>query len=119
MEQNRKKITLIVKEIGKWALAFWLVWPITQGASSRLSFYRIMLGILLFIVYIGKMFYDIIIDSYHKREHPNKYIDFLIMVGSVTFIALIIAAAIVITGLVIFEMASDAAQEPTGHENMQ
>ncbi len=119
MEQNRKKITLIVKEIGKWALAFWLVWPITQGATSRMSFYRIMLGILLFILFIGKMFYDIIIESYHKREHPNKFIDFFVMVGSVTFIALVIAAAIVITGLMVYEMASDAAKEPTGLENMQ
>ena len=120
MEQKSSKALSIVKEIGKWVLVIWLVWPLTQLTTTNVSFYRIMLGILLFVLFAGKMFYDMIIESYLKRERQNKYLDLLITVGSVTFMAIIVAAVILVTGLMIYNMAKEGVQDPAAPvENME
>ncbi len=114
MEQ--KKVSTVfsyIKEIGKWALLIWLLWPLTQSMSRPASFPRIMVGILLFILFTGKTLYDSIFETYHKGMHKNKYLDLFIMVGTVTVVAILIGAVAIFTGLYIYETIKSNTAEPT------
>jgi len=114
---EQKKVSTVfsyIKEIGKWALLVWLLWPLTQSMNRPASFPRIMVGILLFILFAGKTLYDSVFENYRKGAHRNKYMDLLIMVGTVTVVAILIGAVVVFTGLYIYETMKSNTPNTTG-----
>ncbi len=113
MEQKKvSKVFYYIKEIAKWGLVVWLIWPITYSMQSRMSFPRMMAGILLFVLFIGKLFYDVFFDSYRHRENKNKYVELLVTVGAVTFIAILVGAIALFIGLYAYEMMKNVTAEP-------
>ena len=108
-----KQAIEIVCEVSKWALVVWLLLPIRKSMTEHVSFTRIILGILLFVVFGGKVFYDTVLDSYKKRPERKPIVDFIVMIGSITVIALIVGIAIVFIGYFVFngmQQSGDAQQ---------
>ncbi len=113
MEQKKVSgVFYYIKEIAKWGLVVWLMWPLTYSMQTRVSFPRMMAGILLFILFIGKLFYDLIYDSYRQRVNKNKYVELLVTVGAVTLIAILVGAIALFIGLYAFEMMKNVTADP-------
>jgi len=114
VEQKKvSKVFYYIKETVKWGLVIWLIWPITYSMQSRMSFPRMMAGILLFVLFIGKLFYDVIYDSYQKRQNKNKYVELLVTVGAVSFIAILIGAIALFIGMYAYEMMKNVTADPS------
>ena len=84
MTNQTRKILAFVFEIGKWAVVVALLWPMISFQAERMSVWRMVLGILLLVIFIGKMFYDIIIDNYKRRKEQYTVLDLLLLVGAVS-----------------------------------
>jgi hypothetical protein len=97
-----KQTIAVVWEIGKWMLVVWLLLPLRHSMTEHVNFSRILLGILLFVLFGGKVFYDTVLDSYKKRPERKPIVDLIVMVGSITVIALIVGITIVFIGYFIF-----------------
>ena len=86
-------LTILI-EIGKWGVVVWLLWPLQRALTERIGFVRIMLGILLFIIFAGKLFYDNII-SQHKKHSQATAITGLFNIIAITLgMVVIVGAAI-------------------------
>jgi len=114
VEQKKvSKVVYYIKEIAKWGLFVWLIWPITYSMQTRMSFPRMMAGILLFVLYIGKLFYDVFYDTFRHRENKNKYVELLVTVGAVTFVAILVGAIALFIGLYSYEMMKSVTADPS------
>lgn len=98
-------------EVGKWVLVLWLLTPIRKAMSERVDFARVVLGILLFILFAGKMFYDTILSSLLKDTERKKYSELIAMIGMATVIALIIGVVVVFIGLYVFSSIQNATTD--------
>jgi hypothetical protein len=96
------KIKPVVYEIAKWSLVLWLLYPLVLIQEKYVSFPRIMAGILLFVVFSGKMLYDIMISKrIHARERSNAA-DLLATLGMVIVVAIIVGLFVVLIGFALF-----------------
>lgn len=102
MENRVKKWFYRLLEFLKWAVIIWLLWPLSQSLEKPPSFPRIMLGILLFVIFAGKQFYDSVLTS----SHENKTRDLLSLLGTVIVLAIIVLAAVAFLGLLIYRTIS-------------
>ena len=105
--QHRNRFAYLF-EIGKWALVVFLLSPLITFQAERMSLWRMMLGILLLVVFIGKMFYDFIIDNYKQRKESYRFWDLLILVGAITLIAVIIGGVLLFVGIYLVQQFSEA-----------
>lgn len=102
-EKRKRKLKIrewksVFTEILKWGLVIWLLFPLSRLSSGRYLFFRVLLGILLFIVFAGKTFYDIVImDAIRQRRTSLKQ-------DMIAFLGMIIGAMILV-GLVILLFA--------------
>ncbi len=102
MENRVKKWFYRLLEFLKWAVIIWLLWPLSQSLEKPPSFPRIMLGILLFVIFAGKQFYDSVLSS----SYENKTRDLLSLLGTVIVLAIIVLAAVAFLGLLIYRTIS-------------
>jgi hypothetical protein len=109
-----KKIALYVWEAGKWIVVIWLLWPLQHTLSGKMDFSRIVLGILLFVIFAGKLFYDSIMRGYHSDEGKG-WKDLLAILGMVGAMVLLIAAVVAIFGILLFNSMQSNLQ-PGGNE---
>jgi len=98
-----RKIRNFVIEIGKWGIVLWLLFPLHRALNERVDFTRVVLGILLFVLFAGKLFYDTIIDSWRNNPERKPAKDLLSMVAIVTVISLVVGIVIIFVGLLVFE----------------
>ena len=101
-KSSDKKLFRALVEIGKWALVFWLLLPIRGSLEARVDFSRVMLGVLLAILFIGKRLYDTVIDGFKKNRERSDIVDFLATVAIVILVALLVGAVLVFGGLFVF-----------------
>jgi hypothetical protein len=96
----------ISTEILKWGLVIWLLFPLSRFSAGRYLFVRVLLGILLFIVFAGKTFYDTVIMSAIRQRRTSLKQDIIAFLG-------MILGAMILVGLVIllFAMLLVAWQE--------
>ncbi len=106
-----KKALFVLSEVGKWALVLWLLMPIRKAMSERVDFARVALGILLFILFAGKLFYDNILDSLLKRKENQTSRDIIAMFGMAAAIALVIGVVVLFIGLFVFSSIQNAGVE--------
>lgn len=90
MKMNFKIGLNYFKEIAKWALVLWLFLPLRHALEAPVEFTRVALGVVLFVIFSGKLLYDVVFfPRIHQTESsPGK--DLLSMIGIVTGIALLI-----------------------------
>ncbi len=106
-----KKAISIISEVGKWVLVLWLLLPIRKAMSERVDFTRVALGILLFILFTGKLFYDTILNSLLKNKERQKSREIITMFGMAAVIALVIGVVVFMIGLFVFSSIQNATVE--------
>jgi hypothetical protein len=79
-----------IREIAKWALVLWLFLPLRHALAAPVEFVRVAAGVVLFVIFAGKLLYDVV---FFPRQHqaettPGK--DLLSMIGIVAGIALLV-----------------------------
>ncbi len=99
MSSNWKKIAVPAVQVVKWGLVVWLLLPLTTSMRGQVSFARVMPGILLFIIFSGKILYDVILDKKRQRSAAS---DLIIMFAVVIIVVLVVAAVVVFVGLFIY-----------------
>ncbi|NIA30551.1 MAG: hypothetical protein GWP06_11655 [Actinobacteria bacterium] len=105
---KNRKILSIVWEIGKWGLVLWLLLPIRKSMSGSVAFIRIGGGILLFVLFAGKLLYDSVFDAYKRNTERNNVRDLLGMVGIVSIIALVVGVVVFSIGFFVFSYLQSA-----------
>ena len=102
-----------ILEILKWALVLWLLLPLRHTTGGSIAFWRVVLGILLFIILAGKLFYDTIITEFVKQRRTSVKQDIVTLIGLVLVIILILGFFVFFMGFVIVELMQ-MSSDPKG-----
>lgn len=89
-------------ELGKWALVIFLLLPLQHAGKEAISFGRVALGIMLFIIFSGKMFYDAIIDNFKRQQERSTAADLAGIVIMVLIMTVMTALVIASIGLMVW-----------------
>lgn len=100
-----------VLEIGKWLLILWLLWPIRNATVGPIDFTRVLLGILLFIIFAGKLLYDTIIMGVLKQRRTSAKQDFFALLGIVAGLSLVVGLMLVLVGFAIVQLVQASNAE--------
>lgn len=109
MIKRSKKYFSVILEIAQWALVVFLFWPILTMRTEKMPLWRMMLGVLLLVIFIGKLFYDYTLAHYEKKQQRPQWINLLSLVASITLIAIIIGGLLL---LFAFYAVSQLQQTP-------
>lgn len=89
-------------EIGKWLVVLYLLLPIGTTITSRVQVFKIVAGIALAIIFVGKTFYDTVVYKFTRfRDSPGK--DLIAVVGILLIFLLIVGFFIGILGFVLMQ----------------
>lgn len=103
MNQKVKKTGIYLLEFGKWALVLWLLYPaLSIKVGTYLNPYRFIAGITLFIIFLGKTFYDAILVKLLQKREGSAKTEIFSMIGTVILITLAVALIIFLVGYMIF-----------------
>jgi hypothetical protein len=91
-------------EILKWAFVLWLLWPLRQPTETMIDFVRVVLGVLLFIIFAGKLLYDTVIMSIIRQRRNTGKQDLITMIGMVLVMGLVVGLLFLFTGYVFIEL---------------
>jgi hypothetical protein len=93
-----KKRVFWVLELGKWILVLYLLWPMRHASNRPVGLVRVVAGIALFVIFSGKLFYDIVISDFirQKRTSPGK--DLLTLLGSIVVISCVVGLLLFFVG---------------------
>jgi len=100
-----KKAGEIFFELFKWGVIIWLLLPIQYASQTPVNFLRVTVGIALFIIFTGKIFYDTVIQNLKKRKSDTLKKDMITLVGIIMIIALIVGFLIFFISLYVVEAA--------------
>jgi hypothetical protein len=102
-----------VLEIAKWLLVSWLLYPLRRRMHLPIDFTRSALGILLFVIFAGKMFYDSVIWKQVSGTSRDSLRDLLSVAAMALIIAMLVAVTIFFIGLYIVSLSQrDMKVEP-------
>jgi hypothetical protein len=99
-----KSLKPVLFEIAKWALVLWLMSPLAVAMHGPFDFSRVALGILLFILFTGKLLYDSIIAPAKTRAERSPMQDVLMMIGTIAAIGLAVGMMLLLVGIYIMKM---------------
>ena len=91
-------------EIIRWAFVIWLLLPIRQASSGPVNFTRVAVGILLFIIFAGKLFYDTVIMGILHRRRTSMKQDILTLIGMVLVLSLVVGLLLLFAGFLLVEL---------------
>lgn len=100
-------------EAAKWGIVVWLLWPLLSFQGAKMPLWRMMAGVMLIVIYLGKTFYDIIINNFKQRKESYTVLDLLRLAGAIAIIAVIIGGAVVLIGFYVmtqYQQGTDPAQ---------
>jgi hypothetical protein len=100
-KKGRRLITYAV-EIGKWVLVIWLIWPIHKAVTNKVDIPRLLLGMLLFIIFAGKLFYDTVLQGQLKFREGSGRRGILEILGIAIGLAFLVGTMILFIGLLTF-----------------
>jgi len=104
------KLLRYTLEIGRWALVGYLLFPLRRRMHFPLDFARSALGIVLFVIFTGKMLYDTVIwkqVSGARRDSPR---DLLSTLAIVFLIALLVGVSVFFIGLYVMNVYQKAME---------
>jgi len=99
LERNRAVRTIVLA--AKWVLVAWLLYPLRRRMRLPIDFTRSAVGILLFIVFAGKMFYDSVVWQQITGRSRDSWRDLLSLAAMVLIIGMLLAVTIFFIGLYI------------------
>ena len=108
----KKRFSWIL-EIGKWILVLWLLWPLRHASNRPVAFVRVVVGIALFVIFSGKLFYDMVITGFIRQKRTTPGQDLLTVLGSVVVIALVVGLLLFFVGLMfvaLFQASTNRAE---------
>ena len=89
--------------IAQWIFVLWLLWPLRNPSTSPIHFARVVLGVLLFIVFGGKLFYDSVIAGILRQRRTSAKQDIVTLIGIVIVLGLVVGLLILFVGFVLVE----------------
>jgi hypothetical protein len=98
---RRKQTVRFIVTAAKWLLVAWLLYPLRGRMRLPIDFTRSALGILLFVIFAGKMFYDSVIWKQVTGRSRGTAADLLSLAAMVLIIAMLLAVTIFFIGLYI------------------
>ncbi len=101
--KNRDGLSIVL-EIVKWGLVIWLLWPMRNAMSGPMEMGRVVLGVVLFIIFAGKLLYDTVIMGIVRQKRYSARQDFFSMIGIVLVLAVIVGLLIFFVGYVLVEI---------------
>ncbi len=104
------KSTLI--EIGKWVIVLWLMSPLALAMNGPVDFSRVALGLLLFIIFTGKLLFDTIIAPLKTRTERTALQDVIMMIGAVTAVGLAVTMMILLVGVYVMRLMVEQSRLP-------
>jgi len=104
-QRNPREIFI---EIVKWALVIWLLWPLGGMGQSPVSVLRIVTGIALFVIFGGKVLYDVIILDYMKQKRESRKKDLITLLGIVLVSAMMVGLFMIFTTILIVMLMQQA-----------
>jgi len=118
--EARRKIILkewggTALEVGKWLLVLWLLWPVRKANIAPVEFTRVVIGILLFIIFAGKLFFDTVIMSIIRQRRTTVKRDVITLLGIVLVLGLVVGLLLFFGALLLIEMSKNLTQR-TGDE---
>lgn len=96
-QKTRKKhgrMRPILLESLKWLLVLYLLWPIVRFREGAFPLVRLLLGILLFIIFSGKLFYDLFLADVVRQRRPTLKQDLCTLAGMILAVLLLIGAVV-------------------------
>ena len=99
MSKPKNKPLSYFLEIAKWLIPIWALWPLLTFQAEKMTLWRMMLGVLFTVIYLGKMFYDLLLDNFKQRKERYTIVDLLMLVGFITIVAVLIGGAILVVGM--------------------
>ncbi|MBN1465209.1 hypothetical protein JXA02_05565 [candidate division KSB1 bacterium] len=108
MKKKNKSFTYLF-EIGKWAILVWLLWPLLTLQAAKMSLWRVVLGVLLAVIYFGKLFYDIVLDNFKQKKERYSVVDLLMLVAFIAVVALLIGGAVLLIGLYVMKQVQEGS----------
>ncbi|MFC1568668.1 hypothetical protein ACFL4L_00405 [bacterium] len=96
--KKRKSWLDTILEVAKWGAVLFLLWPMVTLHRGQFSLVRVLAGIVLFVIFAGKLLYDYLIMDIMKSHRVTLKKDI------VTFLGIVLGAALIV-GLVLFTFA--------------
>ncbi len=90
MNKTRKKWITAAVEIAQWGAIVLLLLPLFTLQAGRMPLWRMMAGVLLLVLAVGRLFYDYVLDIYQKQKRRSPLSALAAMVISITLIALLV-----------------------------
>jgi len=86
-------------DMAKWLLVAWLLYPLHRRMHLPAEFARSAVGILLFVIFTGKMLYDSIIWKQLTGSSRDSARDVLSIVAIIFLIAMLLGVILFFVGL--------------------
>ncbi len=87
-------------EIFKWAFIIWLLWPLSRLSQEGLNqFTRVLFGILLFIIFTGKVLYDTIFVGLIKQRRTSMKQDAILLLGVILVLCFMLGLIILLLSM--------------------
>ena len=104
------KLLRYTLEIGRWALVGYLMFPLRRRMHFPVEFARSALGIVLFVIFTGKMLYDKVIWKQVSGANRDSGRDLLSMLAIVFLVALLVGVSIFFIGLYVMNVYQNAME---------
>ncbi|MFQ5824677.1 MAG: hypothetical protein ACE5JB_11520 [bacterium] len=88
-----------LREIAKWSLIIWLFLPLRHALEVPVEFARVALGIVLFVIFSGKLLYDVVFFPRQHQIESSTSKDLLSMIGIVIIIALLVFVLVIFVAI--------------------
>lgn len=111
MNNSKTKLSMIFFEIAKWGLAIYLLWPLLSFQAQRMPLWRMVMGVMLLVINVGKIFYDIFLDNFKKKREQYAVRDLVMLILGVTIMAVLVGGAVLLIGLYVAQQASSGFAE--------
>jgi hypothetical protein len=103
-------------EVGKWLLVLWLLWPVRNANIAPVEFTRVVLGVLLFIIFAGKVFFDTVIMSIIRQRRTSAKRDIITLLGIVSVMGLVVGLLMFFGAYMLIEMSKNMTRTPGANE---
>lgn len=99
-----------VKEIAKWSLVIWLFLPLRRALEGPVEFARVAVGAALFVIFAGKLLYDVVFFPRQHQAESSTGKDLLSMLGIIVALSLVVLLLVVFIGMLVVNYMNATSQ---------
>ncbi|MCG8605984.1 hypothetical protein MJD09_13455 [bacterium] len=100
---QKSKLNLYAIEVAKWGLVIWLLLPIKDALHGTVAFGRVAAGTILFVIFAGKLLYDVVLFPRQHKTESKAGKDVLSMIGIVIVIALMVCLLVLFIAMYVLK----------------